>query len=435
MTRQPKTAATRSRNRLIRSIVLAACLLIPLVARAEAPTDAAPAPAASSWRDFAPRLYIQDETFADLDYVKTEVTFVNYVRDRTEADVQLTITCQTTGDDGREYCLTFQGLGGFRDVNSVLKHATPPDATEDDLRRALVASVRRGLVPYVARTALRNYLTVEFNPPTAPAAVTDPWHNWVFSAGLNGWATGDQSYSYLYYNICPKVSRVTETQKLTLEGGVNANHRRFVIDSTTTRTVLSRSYYADGSWGHKLSDHFSLGARAEYMTSDYYNVRFVVAAGPKLECNLVPYPEYTRHKVYVQLAPACAYSRYFDTTLYNLLGETRIKNKAVLGATLTRNWGTVDLSAEGSHYVHDFSKNRLSLYSSVSLRIIAGLSWSVSGGYSFIRDQLALRKGRATEEERLLRLRELETGYSFWASVGLTYTFGSVYSNIVNPIF
>jgi hypothetical protein len=59
----------------------------------------------------------------------------------------------------------------------------------------------------------------------------------------------------------------------------------------------------------------------------------------------------------------------------------------------------------------------------------------VSGGYDFIHDQLSLRKEGATEEERLLRLREMATGYSYWTSLSLTYTFGSIFSNIVNPIF
>lgn len=402
------------------------------LAEAELPVGGADS---SSWRNLAPRLYIQDETSADIDYIKTEITFVNYVRDRTEADIQLTITRQTTGEGGQEYCLTFQGLGSFRDISSVLKHTTGPAATDDDIRAALVASIRRGLVPFVARTPLRDHLNIEFTPPTAPAAVTDPWHNWVFAVSLDGWGNGDQGYSYLYYSLYPQVKRVTELQELELEGGVTANHRRFVIDTTTSVTALVRSYYANGSWGHKLSEHLSLGARAEYLTSDYYNVRYVIAGGPKLEYDIVPYSEYVRHKVYFQLAPAVSHSRYFDTTLFNLLGETRVKNKAVLGARLTRNWGTVELSAEGSHYLHDLAKNRLSFYSSVSLRVIAGLSVTVSGGYDFIHDQLSLRKGSASEEERLLRLRELATGHSYWGAVGISYTFGSAYSNIVNPIF
>jgi hypothetical protein len=414
-------------------IVLALGLALTAAARAE-PSDSTAARPDSSWRDLAPRLYIQDETWSDIDFVKTEVTFVNYVRDRTEADVQLTINCQTTGDGGREYCLTFLGLGSFRDINSVLKHTTAPDATPDAARKALVDNIRRGLVPYVARTGLRDALSIEFAPPTARAAVTDPWHNWVFSFSLDGWTDGDQSYSYMYYNACPRVSRVTEREKLAFTGGVSTTRRRFVLD-TTVVTALSRSYDASLHYARKLTNHAAIGGYVWYNTSDYNNVRYSLALGPKLEYDFVPYSEYARHKVYVRFTPAAAYGSYIDTTLYNKLSEYAVLDEVVLGASLTRPWGTVELSADGSHYLHDITKNRLSLYGSVSLRVVAGLSVSLAGGYNFIHDQLTLRKAGATEEERLLRLREMATGYSYWTSLGVTYTFGSDFSNIVNPIF
>jgi hypothetical protein len=413
--------------------MLALGLALTAAARAE-PSDSTAARPDSSWRDLAPRLYIQDETWSDIDFIKTEVTFVNYVRDRTEADVQLTITCQATGDGGREYCLAFLGLGSYRDINSVLKHTTAPDATPDEARKTLVDNIKRGLVPYVARTGLRDALNIEFTPPAAPAAVTDPWHNWVFSFSLYGWADGDQTYSSIFYNARPKVSRVTETEKLVFAGGVSTTRSQFVLD-TTVITALSRSYSADAAYGRKLSNHLALGGRFWYNTSDYNNVRYGFVLGPKLEYNFVSYSEYARHKVYIQLIPVGGYGSYFDTTLYNKLSEYAVQNEVVLGATLTRPWGTVELSADGSHYLHDFTKNRLSLYGSVSLRVIAGLSVSFSGGYNFIHDQITLRKAGATEEERLLRLREMATGYSYWTSVSVTYTFGSVFSNIVNPIF
>jgi len=256
----------------------------------------------------------------------------------------------------------------------------------------------------------------------------------VFSVSLYGWMDGDQGYSYIYYNAYPCIKRVTETEKLVLAGGVSSTHRRFVLD-TTVVTALSRSYYADAAYGHKLSNHVSLGGHFSYNTSDYSNLRYSFALGPKLEYDIVPYSEYVRHKVYIQLIPTGQYGNYFDTTLYDKLSEYAVQNEVVMGATLTRSWGTVELSADGSHYLHDISKNRLSLYGSVSLRVIAGLSVSLSGGYNFIHDQLALRKAGASEEERLLRLREMATGYSYWTSVEVTYTFGSAFSNIVNPIF
>ena len=38
-------------------------------------------------------------------------------------------------------------------------------------------------------------------------------------------------------------------------------------------------------------------------------------------------------------------------------------------------------------------------------------------------------------QEILVRRRQLETSYNFFAGVGLSYTFGSIFNNIVNPRF
>jgi hypothetical protein len=46
-----------------------------------------------------------------------------------------------------------------------------------------------------------------------------------------------------------------------------------------------------------------------------------------------------------------------------------------------------------------------------------------------------LPKQGATTEEILLRLRQLETNYSYSVSMGLTYSFGSIYTSILNPRF
>lgn len=52
-----------------------------------------------------------------------------------------------------------------------------------------------------------------------------------------------------------------------------------------------------------------------------------------------------------------------------------------------------------------------------------------------IHDQLSLPKGTATLEQVLLRRTMLETNYSYYFSIGLSYAFGSIYSNVVNPRF
>ena len=52
-----------------------------------------------------------------------------------------------------------------------------------------------------------------------------------------------------------------------------------------------------------------------------------------------------------------------------------------------------------------------------------------------MRDQISLRRRGATQEEILLRLRELQSGYEYDFSVGFTYSFGSIFSSILNPRF
>ena len=120
--------------------VLVLALALAAAASAE-PSDSTAARPDSSWRNQAPRLYIQDETYADVDYIRTEITFVNYVRDPKEADIHLIVSSSTTGCGGSEYTLDFKGLGAFKDMSFALRHNTKADATSDESRTAMVAAI------------------------------------------------------------------------------------------------------------------------------------------------------------------------------------------------------------------------------------------------------------------------------------------------------
>ena len=50
-----------------------------------------------------------------------------------------------------------------------------------------------------------------------------------------------------------------------------------------------------------------------------------------------------------------------------------------------------------------------------------------------INDQISLKKENASQEEILLRLRQLATGYSYFLSFGINYRFGSIFNSVVNP--
>lgn len=81
----------------------------------------------------------------------------------------------------------------------------------------------------------------------------------------------------------------------------------------------------------------------------------------------------------------------------------------------------------------DLSKYKVEFNGDVSIRLFRGLSLSLEGSASRIRNQISLPKRGATSEEVLLRLRRLQSGYEYSFDVGFTYTFGSLFNNIVNP--
>jgi hypothetical protein len=74
----------------------------------------------------------------------------------------------------------------------------------------------------------------------------------------------------------------------------------------------------------------------------------------------------------------------------------------------------------------------MTFYSSLSLRLTRGLSLIVYGDASMIHDQITLPRAGASNEDILLQRRELETGYDYSMQVGLSYSFGSIYSAVVN---
>lgn len=87
----------------------------------------------------------------------------------------------------------------------------------------------------------------------------------------------------------------------------------------------------------------------------------------------------------------------------------------------------------GASFLNDFEKNRVSAFGNVSLRIARGLLLSLCGSASRVRDQVNLPLRDATQDQVLLRRRILETDFTSQVGLSLSYTFGWIFNNIVNP--
>jgi hypothetical protein len=170
-------------------------------------------------------------------------------------------------------------------------------------------------------------------------------------------------------------------------------------------------------------------------TSSRENYHFNTEILPSLEYDIYPYSEATHRQLRILYSAGLQYNNYVDSSIYFKTKEDLYKQALSVAYQVKKKWGSINLSLEGSNYFHDFSKNRVELMAEVKLRIFKGLSLQIDGGVAHINDQLNLRKGNVSEAERLLKLTEIATKYRFEGGIELTYTFGSIYNNIVNPRF
>ena len=90
------------------------------------------------------------------------------------------------------------------------------------------------------------------------------------------------------------------------------------------------------------------------------------------------------------------------------------------------------MNLEAVHFLQYPSDYNLELNGSLDYRIVRGLNLNLWGGIESVRSQRFLPIGGASDEEVLLERRALATDFRFRAGLGLSYTFGSIYNNVVN---
>ena len=381
----------------------------------------------------APKVFI-DCVECDLEYIKTEITFVNYVRDRNEAQVHVLITTQETGGGGTEYTLAFSGQNEFKGTNDTLKFFTNATQTKDEIRTGLVGTLKMGLMMYVARTPISRRISIAAAPPPQAESSEDRWKRWVFSLSGDGYFNGQQSYSDFFWGANFSASKVTPNFKTRLALSTSSTHDRYVYEGEVIRS-RQESYYFDAMFVTGLGEHWSVGAFFQLSNDTYRNIRLDVRPSPAIEYDLFPYSESTRRQLRFLYKLNFHDVRYLDLTVYDKLRETLLQGDLSVTLDIKEKWGSITTSLEGLHYFHDFSKYRLDLFTSLRLNLFKGFNAEAFGGGSWIHDQINLFKGEATLEDVLLHRRELPTTYSYFVGFSLNYTFGSIYTNVVNPRF
>jgi hypothetical protein len=381
-----------------------------------------------------------DCNFCDFDFMRTEISFVDYVRNRQDAQVHILVTDQPTGGGGTEYTLHFIGQRALASIADTLKYVAPPDATPDDLRHGLARTIRLSLVRYYAHLGQVGRFDVTYTAPTeagaaAKAASRDRWNLWVFRTSASGFGNGEKSSNFVSLNGSVSANRTTEMWKASFRVNGNYGQSRFTLSDGSRFNSYSHSYSFSDLLVKSLGSHWSAGQRASWTSSTFLNQKRAIRFAPAVEFDFFPYSQSTRRMFTLQYSPGINFFRYQDTTIFDKISEVRGDQTLTASLDLKQPWGSVSSSLEGAAYMNDFNKRHLVFFNSLDLRLFKGFSFFSFGQLSLIRDQLYLPRGNLSDEERLLRRRQLATSYTYFVNLGFSYSFGSIFNNIVNPRF
>jgi hypothetical protein len=374
--------------------------------------------------------------YCDFTFIRKEINYVNYVRDPKESQVQVIITETSTGSGGKEFNLMFIGKKEFNGNNDTLKQACSVNNTFDENRIEIVRNLKMGLMRYVMKTP--SNILIEINTKNYSAEnekVEDKWKSWVYNLNLSGYGNGEKNYNQLQLWYSASASKVTPNWKINFYASGFYKKSKYIFDDTTIIRTYQRSYDFGHSAVKSIGNHWSTGYFYTLINNTYNNVKLINNLKLGIEYNIFPYDKSASKLITFRYKIGGGFNQYIDTSIYDKINELLLNHSIGMGVNYITKWGSANAALVYSNYLYDFNKNNLNFYSNVNVRLFKGLSLSCFLYLSIIHDQLSLPKEGATYEEVLLQQHQLATQYSYNFNFGITYTFGSIYNNIVNPRF
>jgi len=292
-------------------------------------------------------------------FLKERITFINFVRDRKVADLVIISNSEITGSGGKEYTMFLEGMGTLSGMVDTLKFSTLPDDTEDQRREKELQVLKMGLIRYIIKTPLAEYIKIDFTEPITSSISTDKWDSWVFKSDISGYSNGQSSIKQTTLWGGITVSRITDEWKHSFNFNYSYNNNKYEYEDVVY-TSITNSKSFNARIVNSLNDHWSVGGSAGVYASTFANYDLRSYISPGIEYNIFPYSESTSRQFRILYSMGTGYSDYTDSTIYNKTTEFLLSHSLQSTYQVIRKWGSIELSASWSNYLRDFSLSVLS---------------------------------------------------------------------------
>ena len=384
-----------------------------------------------------PLSFFLDCEDCDFSFVRQELTFVPFVRDPKMADVHILVTDSETGSGGNKYFLNFIGLNEFKGTDYEYTIFTKQSDNDYDKRKSLLKVIKIGILQYYSKTSFIDKIKIgveDSENRKADELVIDRWNKWVFRLSSGGEYQEEESQKEYSLNTEGSAKKITEEWKTSFEALYEVNGENYTDDGDNISNRQD-SKELSAELIKSINEKWSVGFFGGYLSRTYLNIHDRYNASVGMEYNIFPWKECNRRILALRYSTGFNYSDYIQETIYDKESELLWSESIGVNIELIQPWGEFSVGLKGSHYFHDFSKNKLTLESDFSIRMTKNLSVFCEVESQLVHDQLYLAKGDASLEDVLLERRKLATTYEISCQIGFRFTFGSIYNNIVNERF
>lgn len=388
-----------------------------------------------------PRLFINCTTECYEPYLRQALSYFDVVRDRYLASYEILIAMQPHGAGGGSYsvslltrapgALASATLQGTRQVTS--RFGQPAS----EVRELLHDAVLRLLYAAAQGTPLERAFELRLAPRTEAelGELDDAWDYWVFMPELTGAGEGGSGYRFIELTGGVTLRRITDRHKLRLRATYHRSFSAFEFEDGSSISGGVGGAEMNVVYARSLGDHYAVGGTGTVERTPFENLAFHAHYGPVIEASLFPYKENAWRQLRFVYQIGVWYNDYDEPNKSGLDSELLYYHALSTIADFNQAWGSLQLAGQLNSFVRDPSLYRFSLGGRLSLLLSEGLSLELEGEAALVRDQVTARQRALEDREVLLFTAEQPTRFTFAATLGFSYAFGSVHNTIVNPRF
>jgi hypothetical protein len=397
----------------------------------------------------------------DMDFIRTEITAVDFYRDNQLADVFLLINNNESGGGGRQYQLLFIGQQNIHAGRSdTLYLNTKQTDTDFEVRERLTRFIKLGLAPYVAKTKAGE--EIEINMKTDAGVLenevqetVDPWNYWVFNIGSDANIELEELSKEINYGGEVNVNRITDKWKISLTGRIDERLRRTIqkvprVDENGTPVLdengnqiideIENNFdVSEFGFSHQLvksiSPQWSYGYDIAGRQNTRFNYQFQTSFRPAVEYNFFPEAVQNSRFLRVNYGVEVRNNRYVEETISGVNEETRFLHSLRASLGLNQRWGNLEVGYRLRNYLDDFSSWSTGLNISAEVRVTGNFSFFMRVEGNYVQDQIYLASGDFTEQDILSGRVTLPSAYTIDSRFGFNFRFGSNLNNFVNRRF